>query len=514
MEKGVLDMAQTAADLKSDSFQGGEKKTPVLAVHEAARPGLEDARPFKQQSFVDRKAIRKGARIIDILALCLISFLATSATGMTLLDLPLGVALPFMALAPLMVWSCWSAGAYRFPFTERILSHLTKVLLGTGLALAVLIAVSWIFGLGQSLSSVAVVGFLAIITVLALHAHHVAWMKHLIRDGRLSENVVIVGATENASNLIERNSRDRELNIIAIFDDRLGRAPHRVAGVPVVGTLDDLLAWENLPHVDRIIVTVTSTAQDRVRLLIERLRYLPNRVVLLLDLDEFNPNGASLAEVADAPAAYVSGAPADARRAFVKRISDMVFASLLLVGFSPILAIIAVLIKLDSKGPVLFKQKRHGFNNKVIRVWKFRTMKPDQAAEDGIIRQVTSDDDRVTRLGKFLRRTSLDELPQLINVLKGEMSLVGPRPHAVGMTTEETEVHHLVSDYAHRHRVKPGLTGWAQINGSRGPVHAAGEVRERVRLDMEYVNRSSFWFDLYIMAMTAPCLLGDSTNDR
>ncbi|MAF58356.1 MAG: hypothetical protein CMK03_10660 [Ponticaulis sp.] len=149
-----------------------------------------------------------------------------------------------------------------------------------------------------------------------------------------------------------------------------------------------------------------------------------------------------------------------------------------------------------------------------MRVWKFRPMRPDRKAEEGIITQVTGDDDRVTRLGRFLRKTSLDELPQLINVLKGEMSLVGPRPHAVGMTTEETEVHHLVGDYAHRHRVKPGLTGWAQINGSRGPVHTAELVRERVRLDMEYVNRSSFWFDLYIMIMTAPCLLGDDTNDR
>ena len=265
---------------------------------------------------------------------------------------------------------------------------------------------------------------------------------------------------------------------------------------------DDL--WrDKLPKIG-IIVTVTSNAQSRVRLLIDRLRYLPNRVVLLLDLDEFNPQGASLAQVAHTPAAYVSGAPEDARRATVKRISDIVFASLMLLAFAPLMAMIALAIKLDSKGPALFKQKRHGFNNETIRVWKFRSMRPDQKAEDGIITQVTSDDDRVTKVGRFLRRTSLDELPQLINVLMGEMSLVGPRPHAVGMTTEATEVHKLVSDYAHRHRVKPGLTGWAQINGSRGPVHTAEEVRERVRLDMEYVNRSSFWFDLYIMIMTAP----------
>ena len=125
-----------------------------------------------------------------------------------------------------------------------------------------------------------------------------------------------------------------------------------------------------------------------------------------------------------------------------------------------------------------------------------------------------ANDPRVTKVGSFIRKTSLDELPQLLNVIAGEMSLVGPRPHAIGMTTEEDEVQTIVGDYAHRHRVKPGITGWAQINGSRGPVHTKTEVRDRVRLDMEYVNRSSFWFDLYIMLMTAPCLLGDARRDR
>ncbi|MCL4150385.1 UNVERIFIED_CONTAM: hypothetical protein GTU68_020400 [Idotea baltica] len=175
---------------------------------------------------------------------------------------------------------------------------------------------------------------------------------------------------------------------------------------------------------------------------------------------------------------------------------------------------IALAIKLDSAGPVFFRQKRHGFNNQVIRVWKFRSMKNNKAAEERMRAQTFADDPRVTRIGAFIRRTSLDELPQLFNVLTGEMSLVGPRPHAIGMTADAHEVHSIVSDYAHRHRAKPGITGWAQINGSRGPVHTQQEVQDRVRLDMEYINRSSIWFDLYIMLLTAPCLLGDSKRDR
>ena len=152
---------------------------------------------------------------------------------------------------------------------------------------------------------------------------------------------------------------------------------------------------------------------------------------------------------------------------------------------------------------MFFRQRRHGFNNEEIVVWKFRSMRAD-AADARAERQVTADDDRVTRVGRFLRKTSLDELPQLINVLKGEMSLVGPRPHAIGMKTGDVESAELVAEYAHRHRMKPGMTGWAAINGSRGPVDTPAEVQRRVALDIEYIERQSFGLDLKIMAMTMP----------
>jgi lipopolysaccharide/colanic/teichoic acid biosynthesis glycosyltransferase len=172
---------------------------------------------------------------------------------------------------------------------------------------------------------------------------------------------------------------------------------------------------------------------------------------------------------------------------------------------------IAVAVKLDSSGPVLYRQRRHGFNNRVITILKFRTMRHDPGAP---LRQVVQDDPRVTRIGRLLRLTSLDELPQLINVLRGEMSLVGPRPHAVGMKAAERELDDIIAEYAHRHRVKPGITGWAQINGSRGPVDTPAAVRKRVRMDLEYVSRASLWFDLQILARTAPALLGDGKATR
>jgi lipopolysaccharide/colanic/teichoic acid biosynthesis glycosyltransferase len=168
---------------------------------------------------------------------------------------------------------------------------------------------------------------------------------------------------------------------------------------------------------------------------------------------------------------------------------------------------------MDSPGPVFFRQRRHGFNNEEITVWKFRSMRVEMA-DAKAARQISADDDRVTKVGKFIRKTSLDELPQIFNVLTGEMSLVGPRPHAIGMKTGDVESAQLVREYAHRHRMKPGMTGWAAIHGSRGPVDTPELVRERVALDVHYIERQSFWLDLYIMAMTIPCLLGDKDAVR
>ncbi|MEM1106014.1 MAG: exopolysaccharide biosynthesis polyprenyl glycosylphosphotransferase [Pseudomonadota bacterium] len=355
----------------------------------------------------------------------------------------------------------------------------------------------------------------AVLAALALaHALYSIAIQSLAGAGRLSENIVIVGATENARKLITRAQDNQSLNVVGVFDDRHSRTPSEIDGVPVLGSLDDLLDWRHLPEIDRIVVTVTSDAQARVRRLIDRLRVLPQRVVLLLDLAGFDPDTERLEEIAHSPAAYISGAPADLKHALLKRATDVTFALLLMALFAPVFLAIAAAIKLDDGGPVLFRQRRHGFNNQIIRIWKFRSMRPDRISEQRMVAQTFAGDTRITRVGKFIRRTSLDELPQLVNVLLGEMSIVGPRPHALGMTTEQTEVHAIVSDYAHRHRVRPGLTGWAQINGSRGPVHTKSAVRERVRLDLEYVNRASLGFDLYIMLMTAPCLLGDRRNAR
>ncbi len=488
---------------------------PILPALVSENPvSTGDARLPQKRAPISAAAIKKAAFAVDMVMAAAAAWVVLTLSGQTVLGSTVAQVLPFLLVPVAAGWGLKTADAYDFSFGRPALSHMLRVANGSGGALALLGLAVWLIYPFEAARWPMLAALVAWLAVLGAHAHVLYGVRAMTRVGKLSENVVIVGATPNAQRLIERNADTRELNIVGIFDDRLSRAPKSIAGAPLLGRLDDLLNWERLPEVDRIVVTITSDARVRVRQLVERLRVLPQRVVLLLDLEGFDPESQSLAQIANSPAAYVSGAPKDSRRALVKRVSDMVFASAMLVAFSPLLLGVALAIKLTSPGPVFFRQRRHGFNNQIIRVWKFRSMRDDPIAAEQMSQQTQHDDPRVTGIGRIIRQTSIDELPQLLNVLKGEMSIVGPRPHAVGMTSEETSVMTIVGDYAHRHRVKPGITGWAQINGSRGPVHTKELVRERVRLDMEYVNRSSFWFDLYIMIMTAPCLLGDATRDR
>ncbi len=331
---------------------------------------------------------------------------------------------------------------------------------------------------------------------------------HWRHKGQLTPNLMILGATPGAKQLIERLTASREAAVLGVFDDRHDRAPKSIGGVPVLGDSEALIAHRLTPYVDRIVLTVPRAAQARVSALVQRLAVLPNEIVLLLDDDS-----SALDRIADLPLEHMAGHRSSVLRAVAKRLQDVVIGLIALVLLSPVMLIVALLVRLDSPGAIFFRQRRHGFHNEEILVWKFRSMRRE-VADATASRQVAADDDRVTRVGRFIRRTSLDELPQLFNVLRGEMSLVGPRPHAIGMKTGDSESAALVAYYAHRHRMKPGMTGWAAIHGSRGPVDTPELVRERVRLDVEYIGRQSFWLDLYIMAMTIPCLLGDSEVAR
>lgn len=417
----------------------------------------------------------------------------------------LELASPALSITALLI-SLTAFGAYGFRPRERQGRHLLRLVGAVAVTSAVVVVALPSPVLNAPL-------WLACSFAALLLCHLVAWqaVNHLRRAGKLTPNVVIVGGGKNAESLIDAAMRTGEMNILGLFDDRAGRAT-AIKGVPVLGGAQALIDHKIVPFVDRIVICVPAGAQARVRQLVAQLSPLPNPITLFLD-DETALPDAAVGRLADAPLAYVAGAPDDVARAAAKRLQDLVVGLTALVLATPVMALIALAIRLDSPGPVFFRQRRHGFNNEEITVWKFRSMRTGDS-QASAARQVSCDDDRVTKIGRFIRRTSLDELPQIFNVLSGEMSLVGPRPHAIGMKTGDVESAKLVSEYAHRHRMKPGMTGWAAIHGSRGPIDTPALVRERVALDVHYIERQSFWLDLYIMAMTIPCLLGDKQAVR
>jgi Undecaprenyl-phosphate glucose phosphotransferase len=416
----------------------------------------------------------------------------------------------FLIAAALLAWSLGAIDVYRLGRRESLARHLVRLTAACGLGGGVVFFVAYAFGPGGIAPELDAWFCLSVAGLTGLHALWWGLVRRWRRLGRLTPNIVVVGATTNAARLIERLTASGDAAVLGVFDDRLARAPRDVAGVPVLGDTNALIGHDIMPYVDRVVITVPSLARSRVSELVARLGALPNELMLFVDHDTEAGRAASMSRIADAPLARLSQASTDERRALVKRIADLVIGSAALTLCLPIMAVVAIAIRLDSPGPIFFRQRRAGFNNEPFTVYKFRSMRAADADEtDRCERQVCVDDERVTRVGRFIRRSSLDELPQIFNVLAGQMSLVGPRPHAIGMRTGEMESARLVAGYAHRHRIKPGVTGWAAVNGSRGPVDTVEGLRRRVALDIEYIERQSFWFDLAIMAMTIPCLLGD-----
>ncbi len=489
---------QTVQPAKSERRAGAERRGPL-------RP--EALAPVRTR--FDGKLAQRAFRLADAVIVGALTALLCAPDAAALMTTQLGSVLPILAAATALIWSLEAVGAYRFDAHERLSGHLLRTASAFAAPLAVLAGAAMIPGAARY--DMIRWGLWLAFAFASLYLAHVGWWAQVRRwraQGRLTPNVVVVGATKQAERLIESLLQTREAHVLGVFDDRLDRAPENIQGVPVLGDTNALLLHRITPFVDRIVLTVPPTAQGRVRQIMERLRVLPNEISLFLDFDA-QADSASVDRLASTPLTRLAGVRRDERRAFWKRVQDLVIGVIALVLAIPVMAFIALVIRLDSPGPIFFRQRRHGFNNEEITVWKFRSMRQectDHTAE----RQVRLKDERVTRVGRIIRKTSLDELPQIFNVLSGEMSLVGPRPHAIGTKTGEVEASRLVAEYAHRHRLKPGMTGWAQVNGSRGAMETAEDVRRRVALDVEYIERQSFWLDLYIIFVTIPALLGDS----
>ena len=320
------------------------------------------------------------------------------------------------------------------------------------------------------------------------------------RAGRLARNIAIVGAGDAGQHLIRQieTQARQQYHIIGVFDDEWERLPDSIVGYKVRGSVDDLVRLVRDYPVDEVLVAVPWKSTSYLMDLIKKLKVLPNDVKLCPEYVGSTLPVRGVQPVAGIPMLSVLERPLSGWSLVLKNLEDRLLGLALLVVLLPLFAMIAVAIKLDSPGPVYFRQRRYGFNNNAIVVWKFRTMhhKPD---DETVVPQATRNDPRVTRMGRLLRRTSLDELPQIFNVFSGEMSLVGPRPHAVAHNEQYAKV---IDDYLSRHRVKPGITGWAQVNGLRGETDTPEKMRQRVQHDLYYIDNWSFWFDLKILALT------------
>lgn len=316
--------------------------------------------------------------------------------------------------------------------------------------------------------------------------------------GRLSRKFAVVGGNSFGYSIAARIVSDPQEpgRVVGIFDE----AP--CEGFGVEGGLSALLDLSRRQHLDAIVIAIPHLTSSDAEGIVRKLRCVVADVYFAADIRECPVATVThVKQVGDKPLISLRHRPLDDWEAVQKAIFDRLFASALLVLLSPLFLIIAIAIRCETRGPVFFLQPRYGFNGLPFTVFKFRTM--HHAMSDLLANEQTSrNDPRVTAIGKWLRKLSLDELPQLLNVLRGEMSLVGPRPHAPNTRAEGRALDEVVADYAERHRIKPGITGWAQVNGCRGEIRTIEQIRERVRYDLEYIEKWSMTLDVRILLLT------------
>lgn len=377
----------------------------------------------------------------------------------------------------------------------------------------VLIGVSGIAYLGQFdvfSPAAAIVWFLlGALTLICARLVVSRIIERLATAGRLVQRTVIAGGGRDAEELIAKlqADNDQQLRILGVFDDRHDeRSADTVGGYPKLGDFTQLATFCRTSDVDLLIVTVPITAETRLLEILKRLFTLPIDVRVSALNSKVRLNAKAYSYIDQVPMLAVMDKPLRDWDRLLKNIEDRVLGTLLLCLAAPAMAAIALAIRLETKGPIFFRQQRYGFNNELIGVWKFRSMY-DSDADATAAKLVTHDDPRVTHVGRFIRKTSLDELPQLFNVVMGDMSLVGPRPHAIEAKARSDLYQTVVDGYFARHKVKPGITGWAQINGWRGETDTHEKIQRRIEADLYYIDNWSILFDLYILVMTPFALI-------
>ena len=427
-----------------------------------------------------------------------------------------GVEWPGLILIPVMaagiVLILQALGLYRFAAFRRFPSGSFRLIAGFAAAYLIALGSSFILQLDQNVVRFFLLDWFAVglSAVLGWRILFAIIVDRMVRAGRLTRRTVLVGGGTAANELLQQFAAlpQADLQILGTFDDRADeRSPAVVGGFRKLGTVDDLIEFSRRTRVDLVVFVLPITAEQRILQMLRKLWVLPIDIRLAAHMNKLHFHPRSYSYIGTVPLIEIVEKPLADWDLVLKLCVDKIIGGLCLIFLSPVMLAVTLAVKLDSKGPVLFKQKRYGFNNELIEIYKFRSMYVDKQ-DDAAAKLVTRNDSRVTPVGRFIRKTSLDELPQLFNVVfKGNLSLVGPRPHAVQAKAAERLYDEVVDGYFARHRMRPGLTGWAQIHGWRGETDTSEKIQHRVEHDLYYIENWSLLLDLYILAATPFALL-------
>jgi len=410
-----------------------------------------------------------------------------------------------------------AADIYEVQVFRGQLRQMTRMISAWAFVFLLFIGASFLAKLGGEISRLWISAFfvLGLGILIAERLFLRALVRNWARQGRLDRRTIIVGSDQNAEQLVQalKVQDDSDIHVLGVFDDRNdSRALETCAGSPKLGKVDDIVEFARRTRVDLVLFALPISAETRILDMLKKLWVLPVDIRLSAHTNKLRFRPRSYSYLGKIPTLDVFEAPITDWDLVMKWLFDRIVGGIILLLALPVMALVALAIKLDSPGPVLFRQKRFGFNNERIDVFKFRSLYHDQA-DPLAAKVVTKNDPRVTRVGRFIRKTSLDELPQLFNVVfRGNLSLVGPRPHAVQGKLQSRLFDEAVDGYFARHRVKPGITGWAQVNGWRGEIDNQEKIQKRVEFDLYYIENWSVLFDLFILLKTPLALLTRNEN--
>lgn len=463
--------------------------------------GRRDAKPISTPIFIG------AARVLDFALFLFAGYLAASGVSACFqapLPAPSALAAIIGAGTGCVVLS--STGCYTIDRLRIAQSQIWAILKAVALADGAVIACLFLVDAQTPPLRAFPFAFAAfgLLTLTGFRFALAALIRRWMRAGRFRRRIAVVAVSDFSREFIERLRTEPDaFEIVGIYDDRLtsGRVPSTHANVAVRGSVADLVRDSREEKIEVIAVALPLSAAQRISDVLEQLSSTVADVCLTTDLAGLAYRGHQFRAVGSNPVISIGETPLKDWRAAKKVCFDYAVGGLALLFLSPLLAMLALIVRLDSPGPILFRQPRLGFNNKMFVCYKFRTMYADMT-DVMADRQTTRGDPRITRVGEWMRKSSLDELPQLLNVMNGTMSLVGPRPHAPNTKAADRLFAEVVQQYARRHRVKPGITGWAQVNGWRGETATVEQVENRVRCDLFYIENWSLLFDVKIAVMT------------